>query len=152
MYCRIDCKLVYHLFLNIFLLAHTCNCIDITKNILTSKSIGTQRRQRANPRVLILNIEGATYHSCLENHSGAKYEIFNVTFPIFNRIIIRFNGFESICPYISSNHIYHLIIKNFVVEIHHGHFHFLVNTFFWFYRSYTRCTSYFEDLFFPCEM
>ena len=35
----------------------------------SSKLYFTQRRQRANPCALILNIEGATDHSCLINRS-----------------------------------------------------------------------------------
>ena len=53
-----------------------------------------QRRQWTNPRLLILNIEGATDHSCLENHRWAKYKIFPVTFLIFSIIIFRFDGFQ----------------------------------------------------------
>ena len=54
----------------------------------------TQRTQWANPRALILNIEGAMDHSCLINCSGAKYKVFTLTFLIFNGIIFRFDSFQ----------------------------------------------------------
>ena len=41
-----------------------------------------------------LNIEGATDHSYLINHSGAKFKIFTVTFLTFNIIIFYLDGFQ----------------------------------------------------------
>ena len=54
----------------------------------------TQRRQWDTPHALILNIEGATDHSCLENCSGAKYKTFILTFLISNRIIFLLDQFQ----------------------------------------------------------
>ena len=56
--------------------------------------------------------------------------------------------------------IHHLIIEDFVVEIHHGRLHFFVNSFFfkffWFYHSYLLFTSYLKNLkkkfFFPLPL
>ena len=43
---------------------------------------------------MILNIEKATDHTCLENCSRAKYKIFNLIFLISNRIIFHLDGFQ----------------------------------------------------------
>ena len=94
-----------------------------------------QLRQWANPRALILNIEGATDYSCLENLSVIKYKIlFTVTFLIFNKIIFRFDGFQAHhLPVILTIHI--LILMDcslFIhyVNIHHCWFHFCITFFF----------------------
>ena len=62
----------------------------------------TPIRQWANPRALILNIQGTIDHSCLENRSGAKYKIFTVTFLIFIIIIFHLDGFQLYDPAVIS--------------------------------------------------
>ena len=64
-----------------------------------------QRRQWANPRALILNIEGATDHSISVEQNGKYLHRITVTFLIFNRIIFRFDGFQQHHPpFISTIH------------------------------------------------
>ena len=57
-----------------------------------------------------------------------------LTFLIFNKIIFRFNGFQPHHPLFISDysyaHIQQLNVEDFVVEIHHGHFHSSLTGFF----------------------
>ena len=53
-----------------------------------------QWSQWANPRALILNIQGAIDRSSLKHRSGAKYKLFTLTFLILNRIIFPLDGFQ----------------------------------------------------------
>ena len=126
----------------------------------SSKPNFTQRRQWACPGALILNIEGATVHSCLINWSGTKYKavllyiiLTTITFLIFNRIIFRFDGFQPHLPaVISTTRMLVLMNKSlrtlllkftiFVVTLFFDCFFFK----FLFYRSYILYTRYISFL------
>ena len=151
----------------------TCNCIDISerKYFLQARPSETvyiawkhtsytsfwpnfaQRRQWANPRALILNIEGATDHSWLENRSGTKYKIvtsyrYNYSSKILITKPVAPLSNASAIGYFDHSYacIYHLIVEDFVVEIHHRLVvTFFFEVFFW-YRSYTFYTRYFSFL------
>ena len=94
-------------------------------------------RQWANPRALILNIEGATDQSYLKNWSGTKYKAVLLYWSIECYIVRKAKPVVPLSTIYSSGHfdypyahIYQLNAEDFVVEIHHGHFHFFVNEFF----------------------
>ena len=114
----------------------------------------TQRRQKANPRALILNIEGVTDRSCLINWSGTKYKavllyiiLTTITFLIFNKIIFRFDRFQPHLPAVISttrmlvliNKSLRTLLLKFTMVICTSSKRFFYN--FWFYRSNTLFTS-----------
>ena len=111
---------------------------------------------------MILNIEGAMEHSCLENCSGAKYKIFPVIFLIFNNNIpLRWLSTSSSTgnfDYSYAYYMYSLQIEYFIIGIRHGCFcHFFVKHVFWvlLYR-YTLLSGTFHFLtepgIFPCTI
>ena len=84
---------------------------------------------------MILNIEGATDHSCLKKRSWSKSKVIIIAIecyivqkakPVAPLSITESYGYFGY-PYAC---IYQLIIEDFFVQIHHGHFHFFVTRFF----------------------
>ena len=88
----------------------------------------TQRRQQANSRALILNIQGAIDHSCLKNCSEREYKTVTscyCNFLILNRIILSVDYYQSNHPPViltTRMHMYSLYCEFFVIGIHHGGF------------------------------
>ena len=81
----------------------------------------------ANPRALILNIEGATDRSCLQNRSWARYKIFtscrsNFFNSQYNNILLRWILTASFTCHLdySYAHIYQIKVEYFVIETYHG--------------------------------
>ena len=110
------------------------------------------------PNTFILNIEGATDHSCLENCNGAKYKIFTVTFSIFNKIIFHLDGFQlHHSLVISTIHMVtcvHCSLFIHHIKFRHGQFHFF-GTFFWFKRGSSRVLLKYPknfDFFLCCKL